>query len=69
MNLDVLKTHLAFQQQVRANPGGRARNRPAGEGRADAMMGDARSRRDLAAGTAGPHPKGKPVVSPPREGG
>lgn len=58
-----------FSSRSGPDSGGRARNRPVGEGRADAAAGDARSRRDSAAGTAGPHPKGKPVVSPPKEGG
>lgn len=39
MNLDVLKTHSAFQEQVRASARGCARNWPAGEERADAAAG------------------------------
>lgn len=71
MNLDVLKTHLAFQQQVRASAEGCARNRPAGE-RNELMLrqGNGRSRRDLACrrhrGTSRP---GKPVAYPSWEGG
>lgn len=40
MNLDVLKTHSAFQQQLGASAGGCARNRPAAEERADAAVGE-----------------------------
>lgn len=40
MNLDILKTHSAFQQQLRASAGGCARNRPAAEERADATVGE-----------------------------
>lgn len=40
MNLDILKTHSAFQQQLWASAGGCARNRPAAEERADATVGE-----------------------------
>lgn len=64
MNLDVLKTHLAFQQQVGASTGGCARNRLM------PRRGNGRSRRDSACcGHCGTSPHGKPEVSPPGEGG